>query len=204
MSRLGRFATLVVAFLAVVVAACATGPAPDGPSGVLRTALDRAAAKDVPGLQALACAGQQDAIANALGLPGLAGADPSQALGQLLPGVDVQALLDSAAVDVSKVRLGAEVVTGDAATVPVSGDVTVTFDKEKLRPILVAALAAQGRTLDDAELNALLDGLATAGQAFPVDRDVHLVREDGAWKVCEPVPPLGPAPGSSGAAPSQP
>src|SRR5450759_3480090 len=116
----GRVAVLaVLAVFAVLVAACGGGPAADSPAGIVRTALDRVAAKDVEGLRALACAGQEDLIRKRIGLPAAPGQDllPA-ALGQdLLPGIDTQALIDAVALDVSKVKVGDAAITGETAQV---------------------------------------------------------------------------------------
>jgi hypothetical protein len=39
--------------------------------------------------------------------------------------------------------------------------------------------------MTDEQLDALLAGLEAYGQSVPLDTDVRLVREDGAWKVCQ-------------------
>jgi 2,3-bisphosphoglycerate-independent phosphoglycerate mutase len=171
----------------------ASGPAADSPAGVVRTALDMAAAKNLDGLRGLACAGQEDIIRQQLGIPAGIGANPLPGIGtDLLPGIDTQALLDAVALDVSKVKIGDATIGGDTATVPVSGDLGITFDAAAMRPILQKVLASQGRTMTDAQLDALLKGLATYGQAVPLDQSVRLVRESGAWKICQqtvaPVP----------------
>jgi len=169
---------LGVILLALLLAACASGPAADGPAGVVRTALDKVAAKDLDGLRALACAGQEDRIREQLGVPASVGLD-------LLPGIDTAALVDAVQFDVSKLKIGDPTVTGDVAVVPVKGDVGVTFDAVKMRPILKQVLAAQGTTMTDAQIDALLKGLAAYGQAVPLDQSIRLVREGGGWKICQ-------------------
>ncbi len=170
-------AVLAVA-VAVLLAACASAAPTDGPGAVVKLALDKVAAKDVAGLQALACAGQENLIRDQLGLPAAIGSD-------LLPGVDTQALVDAVQFDVSKVKIGDATVTGDTATVPISGDLGVTFDKVAMRPILKQLLAAQGTTMTDAQIDSLLSGLAAYGQSVPIDQSIRLVQEKGAWKVCQ-------------------
>lgn len=184
-TRFGRFPArrLAPVLLAALVAACGgtsagSGPPAGTPAGVVHTALDRMAAKDTTGLQSLACKGQADLIRDQLGLPGGIGAD-------LLPGVDIQAVLDAVRLDVSKVTVGDATVTGDVATVPVGGELGVTFDAVAMRPILRKALASQGRTMTDAQLDALVQGLQAFGQSVPLDQTVRLVEEGGAWKVCQ-------------------
>ena len=174
-----RLAWPVLIVLAVVVAAgCGAAAPATGPAAVVSTALDKVAAKDVAGLQALACAGQEDLIRQQLGVPGGLGSD-------LLPGLDTQALVDAVQFDVSKVKIGDAVVDGDVATVPVSGDIGVTFDADAMRPILKQVLEVQGTTMTDAQIDALLSGLAAYGQDVPLDQSVRLVREDGSWKICQ-------------------
>ena len=177
-SRRTGLAAPLLLLLSIVVAACGGGAATDTPSGVVRTALDRVAAKDVDSLRALACAGQEDRIRDQLGLPDAVGAE-------LLPGLDAQALIDAVKLDVSEVDVGEAAVDGDVAQVQVSGDITVTFDAAAMRPILRQVLEAQGATMTDAQLDALLGSLEAYGQAVPFDESIRLVREGGAWKICQ-------------------
>jgi hypothetical protein len=188
-SRLVVLALIV----SVLVAGCgASGPAADSPSGVVTAAVARAAAKDVAGLSALACAGQQQAIQQLISVPGSFG-------GTLLPGVDVGAVMAAVRLDASGVKVGDAVITGDAADVQVSGSVKVTFDKDTMRPILEQVMAARGTPMSPDQLDALLQGLADYGQDVPLDQAIHLVREQGAWRICQttfsPVPAF-PAPSS--------
>lgn len=171
-------AGLAVMAAVVVLAGCGGTADANSPSGVVRTALDRVAAKDLDGLRPLACEGQEDAIRGELGLP--LGED-----GNLLPGVSTESLLDAIDLDVSEVDIGEEQVTGDEATVTLSGDLAVTFDAETLRPLLVQALQAQGTPIAEDQLDALLGSLETFGQAVPVNEQIRLVREGGAWKICQ-------------------
>ena len=174
MRRLGFLFILVVTLLA----ACGGGPAGDSPAGVVRAALDKVAAKDLDGLRGLACAGQEDLIRSQLGLAGAIGTD-------LLPGVDTQALVDAVNLDVSKLKVGDATVDGATAQVPVTGDLGVTFDATKLRPILKQVMASQGNPMTDEQLDALLKTLGTYGQAVPVNQSMRLVQEGWAWKICQ-------------------
>ena len=166
---------------AVGVAACSPAAPAEGPGATVAQALERLAAKDLDGLQALACAGQEDAIREQLGLPDAVGEE-------LLPGLDVDALLGAVRLDVSDVEAGEPMIEGDVAQVPVTGELQVTFDAEALKPILVPVLEAQGRDMTEEQLDALLETLEAYGQAVPVDESIRLVREDGDWKVCQERP----------------
>ena len=136
------------------------------------------AAKDLDGLRTLACAGQEDMIRDQLGLPGAVGAD-------LLPGLDTQALIDALRLDVSGVDAGEPAIDGDVAQVPVTGTLKVTFDAVAMRPILRQVLEQQGTTMTDEQLDALLKTLEAYGQDVPIEQSVRLVRENGAWKICQ-------------------
>ena len=178
-SRRRRLAGVVATIsLALAVAACAPAAPADGPGAVVTDALAKVAAKDLEGLRPLACAGQEDRIRDQLGLPGGIG-------GELLPGLDTQALLDAVQLGVGDVKAGDAVIEGDVAEVPVTGTIKVTFDAAAMRPILRQVLDQQGTTMTDEQLDALLKTLQSYGQDVPVDETVRLVREDGDWKICQ-------------------
>jgi hypothetical protein len=168
----------IALLLTLVVAACAPGAPADGPGAVVAEALAKVAAKDIDGLRGLACAGQEDRIRDQLGLPAAMG-------GELLPGLDTQALVDAVGLDVSGVDVGEAAIEGDTAEVPVSGTIKVTFDAEAMRPVLRELVAAQGTTMTDEQLDALLTTLAAYGQDLPFDETIRVVREDGAWRICQ-------------------
>jgi hypothetical protein len=164
--------------VALAVAACAPEAPADGPGAVVTAALAKVAAKDIEGLRPLACAGQEDRIRDQLGLPGGIG-------GELLPGLDTQALLDAVSLGVGDVKAGEAVIDGDVAEVPVTGTIKVAFDAAAMRPILRQVLDQQGTTMTDQQLDALLKTLESYGQDVPVDQTVRLVRESGAWRICQ-------------------
>ena len=82
---------------------------------------------------------------------------------------------------------------------PVTGTMKMTFDKEKLRPIIKQVMEAQGGgvQLTDEQIDALPrpDG-RSAARACRSNESMTLKQEGGAWKICEP------SSGSDGAAPS--
>jgi len=169
----------VVPFIvAVLVAACGGTPgAGDSPTGVVKTALDRVAAKQVDKLPELACAAQRDRITEAFDLTG--------GMAGLLPGLDAKALLEAVTFDVSKVVLTEGTVSGDTAEVRVTGTMGIEFDAATMREVLRPVLEEQGLPSDDASIDAMLGGLEAMAQNVPVDETVQVVREDGAWKICD-------------------
>jgi hypothetical protein len=169
---------LVALTIALAVVGCGPGGAGDGPGAVVDQALAMTAAKDVDGLRALACAGQEDLIRDQLGLPGAVGAE-------VLPGLDTQALIDAVRLDVSGIETGDPAIDGDVAQVPVTGTLKVTFDAVAMRPILRQVLGQQGTTMTEEQLDALLKTLEAYGQDVPIEQSVRLVRESGAWKICQ-------------------
>lgn len=177
MRRSSSVLVVLLVGLLVVLSACEPAPAADSPSGAVRAALDRVAAKDIDGLRALACDGAADEIRDRLGLPEGLG-------GELIPGVDTNAILDTVTLDTSGLVVENEVVAGDTATVSVRGDLKVTFDAELVRPLLERLAKSQGATLTPTQIDALLVTLARAGQDLPVTQTLDLAREDGVWKIC--------------------
>jgi hypothetical protein len=184
-------ATIVV--VPLLLAACSGSGSPLGggggdPAAVVKDALAKAAAKDTAGLTSLACAGYADQLAEQL--------DMSNAFGGQIPGVDAQALADSVQIDTSGVQVGTPTVSGDTATVPLTGTMKMNFDKEKIRPIIKQVMEAQGGgvTMTDEQIDQLLDSFTGAGQGIPIDDTMTLKNEGGSWKICED--------SSSGAAPN--
>jgi hypothetical protein len=170
----------------MLLAACSggtgggAGAAGGDPAAVVKDALAKAAAKDVEGLGTLACAGQVDQLKEEL--------DMSNAFGGAIPGVDAAALASAVTIDTSGVTVGTPAVSGDTATVPVSGTMKMSFDKEKIRPIIKQVMEAQGGgiTMTDEQIDQILDQFGAAGQGFPINETMTLKQENGAWKICEP------------------
>jgi hypothetical protein len=180
MSRIRRslLAPVGAVALALAVAACGgAGPlAGSDPASVVTQAMSVIQQKDFNKLTELACAAQKDKIAEQFtgGLSAAGGGfDPAQ-------------ILAAINIDTSKVSIGTPQVSGDNATVPLSGTMKITIDPQKLKPILAQALASQGLPTDDASVDAAMGMMGTiSGQDIPMDNQpVKLVKENGAWKIC--------------------
>jgi hypothetical protein len=172
---------LVAVVLAGLLVACAPAAPAEAPEATVSLALQRLAAKDVEGLRALACAGQEDLVRDQLRLLG-------GALGaEGLAGVDLEAVFDAVDTDVSGVEVGDPTIEGDVAQVPVSGDVRFSFDRDAIVPLVMPILERLDEPLEPGDLDRYLDLLeATGEQGLPLVQTIRLVREDGAWKVCQP------------------
>lgn len=169
----------LVALIALVAACGGAGPLAGGddPAGIARQAMSSLAARDITKLTDLACAAQKDEIAKSF----------TGGLADIAPGTDPNTLLQAIQIDTSKIVVGTAVVTGDTATVPLTGSMKFTVDSEKLKPIIKAALEAQGLPADDAAVQAAIGFVgAFNGQEIPMDdQPITLKKENGAWKVCD-------------------
>ena len=102
--------------LPLLIAACSGGPGAasgNDPAAVVKDALAKVAAKDVNGLANLACAGQADQVREQFDMAGQ--------FASLAPSANAQDIVDSITIDTSAVTVGSATVTGDTATVPVTG-----------------------------------------------------------------------------------
>jgi hypothetical protein len=100
-------------------------------------------------------------------------------------GVDPNEVMSALSIKFDNLTTKESSRTDKDATVHVNGNMTVTVDPEKFKPILKTILGAQGLPNDDATIDAALTTMAgslTKTQA--VDEDVKLVNENGKWLIC--------------------
>ncbi len=177
MTRRMRPPVAVALLLALVAGLVACGGGAATPDQVVAKAVTALVAKDVAGLRALSCAGQEEMLRSQLGIGGTAGDD-------LLPGLDINAVLDAVTIASADVQYGEPAIDGEVAEVNVTGTVEITFDREAVRPILEAVLRERGSTPTTEQLDAMLTALEAYGHGLPVDQAIRLVRENGAWLIC--------------------
>jgi hypothetical protein len=77
-------------------------------------------------------------------------------------------------------------VSGDAATVQLAGSMRLVVDPARLKEILRQLATQQGMPLDEASLDAGIATMQSVMGSIPVNETVDLVREAGAWKICDP------------------
>jgi hypothetical protein len=176
----GRLGAVAVALLALVafVAACGGAADTSTPKGVAEEVLRLVADKNTDGLTALACEAQKDSIAEqfdfAGGLTDSLGVD-----------VDPEKILDAIEIDTSKVIVTETNVSGDTATVTFAGSMGMVIDEDAFKDVIREVAEQQGTPIDDAQLDALLGMMGSFAQEIPMNETVDLVRENGAWKICD-------------------
>jgi hypothetical protein len=175
-----RVAALAFAF-ALALGACGGVPgggAANDPSGVVTAALAATQSGGIAKLTDFACAAHKNDIAGAFGGGNMgaltaAGVKPEDIFGAMS-----MTFANVTTKEVSK--------TDTAATVHVTGDMTITVDKEKFKAVAKTLMAAQGQPVDDAAIDAIVNQMATSlSSTQKLDSDIKLVNEGGKWLLCE-------------------
>jgi len=167
---------LLVAVSLVALSGCA-GAVDTSPKGVVEQAIRHVEDKDTGALTGLACEARKGDIAERFDLTG--------GLGGALPiDIDTDALLDTIEIDASKVIATEKSVDGDAAVVSLAGSIGITVDEDAFKEVMREFAESQGIEVDEAQLNTMLLMLGSFTEAIPLNLDVALVRESGAWKIC--------------------
>jgi hypothetical protein len=174
--RLGAVAVALV--LAGAVAACSGAADTGSPKGVMEQALKAVGDKDTDALVALACDAQKDTVKEQFNFAG----GLTDSLGVE---VDPDKILDAIEIDTSKVTVTETNVSGDKATVTLAGSMGMVIDKEAFKAVIREVAQQQGTPVDDATLENLLTMMGSFSQDIPMNQTVDLVRENGAWKICE-------------------
>ena len=176
--RSGRAAALIVGLI-LTITACGGSAAPaNDPVGTVNAAIAAAQSGGIAKLTDFACAAHKNDIAGAFGGGDLsaltaAGIKPEDVFGAM-----TMSFANVSAKEVSK--------TDTTAKVHVTGDMTITFDKEKFKTIAKALLTAQGMPGDDTTVNAMVDAMAgQLSSAQKLDEDINVVNENGKWLICE-------------------
>jgi hypothetical protein len=174
-----RIAALLFA-LAMTIGACGGGPAgaPNDPKGVVAAALAAAQSGGIAKLTDFACAAHKNDIAGAFGGGNLSALTAA--------GVKPEDIFGAMSMTFANVNTTETTKTDKAATVHVTGDMTINIDKDKFKTIAKTLFAAQGLPADDATIDAMVSGMATSlSTTQKLDQDVNVVNEDGKWLICE-------------------
>jgi hypothetical protein len=163
----------VAVAVGLVAVACTPAPSAAAPSTVVLQAMQLVEQGQFQDLVDLACVERRDDIANDFGL--------GQAVPDLPPGIDLEAFAPAVSIGTDGLEVTDLAQAGDQATVHVEGTMTATVDRERLAQII----GDLGLPLDDAFVERIIEGIGDQlGQGIPIDEDITLVREDGAWKIC--------------------
>ena len=174
MRRTPHVATALLLASLLALSGCAGAPAPNTPVDTVRNAFRLVDEGNLDGLTAMTCEAQKAAIRQQFAgtLPGLP------------PGIDLGEIFSALKVDSSQMTFLVTSESGDTASVQVAGNLGISFEGEKLRDLLKGLAHQQGQPIDDARLDQLIATLNAASQAVPVNENVQVVREGGAWRLC--------------------
>ena len=100
-------------------------------------------------------------------------------------GVDPNQVMSAISIKFDNLTTKESARTDKDATVHVNGNMTVTVDPAKFKPILKTMLQAQGLPNDDATIDAALTAMSgSLSNSQAIDEDVKLVNENGKWLIC--------------------
>ena len=160
----------------LVVAACGGTPSTSDPSGAVQAALS-AASGGITKLADFTCAAKKDDITAAFGAGSL-----SQLQGA---GVNPTDLFNAMSIKFDNVTTKEVSKSATNATVHMTADMTISFDKDKMRTVMKTVMAAQGQPVDDATIDGVLSVMSTQlSQTRKLDEDVSVVNEGGKWLLC--------------------
>ena len=161
---------MIVIVLSVLLTACVGATSNGDPVSVVKAAMAAVTNKQFDKLSELACAAKKDSVTGPF--------NPAAALtGQGMSKEDAQKLLDAITISFDNAEYGAPTITGDSASIPMKGKMSMTMDKEKLKVALKSMLATQGlANATDDQINPMLDMVAgQLQQSQQVDTTVNLI-----------------------------
>jgi hypothetical protein len=169
--------TLLTAIV-LLLTACGGAGAGSDPAGSVKAAFDAAASGGIAKLDDFACAAEKGKVAEAFG--GAAGTEAFTAAG-----VNMADVMNAMSIKFDNVTTKESNRTDKEATVHINGNMTVTVDPEKFKPILKQMLAAQGLPSDDNTINTAMGAMASQlSKTQTLDEDVKVVNEGGKWLIC--------------------
>ena len=171
-------ALALAAALAISLAACGSGPAGGSdPSGSVQAAIAAVQSGGFSKMVDYVCTAKKGDLTDAFGGGNLGALTAA--------GVKPEDLFNAMTLKFDNVATKEVSKTDTAATVHVTGNMTATFDKDKMRAIMKTVLAAQGAPTDDATLDAAMNAMSSQlTQTQKLDQDMKLVNENGKWLIC--------------------
>jgi hypothetical protein len=171
-----RARALLLSGVVLLVAACGGAASTNDPSGAVQAALG-AASGGITKLADFTCAAKKNDVTDAFGASSL-----SQLQGA---GVNMNDLFGAVSIKFENVTTKETSKSDSAATVHMTADMTISFDKDKMKALMKTVLQAQGQPVDDAALDNLMAMMSTQlSQSQKLDEDVSVVNEGGKWLLC--------------------
>lgn len=169
---------LLVLFVGtMLLSACGGGDGGDGPTAVVEKVVDAMQTLDVEKAAEYFCDAKKAELTEGL-TEGFAELEEM--------GLDADELLEAFKIKMTDMEYEEKSEEGDDAVVHVSGKMSLDFDSDKLKEFFKKAAEAAGQTVSDEELDFVITIFdSMAGQEAPLEGDVKLVKEDGAWLVCD-------------------
>lgn len=178
--RAARAAVLVVV-VALGVVACGGGPGggpTNDPVGSVTNALTAVSGGNLSKITDYACAAHKNDITNAFGGGNM------EAL--TAAGIKPDDLLNAMTLTFANVSAKEVSKTDTKATVHVTADMTIAFDKDKFKAMMKTVLTAQGQPADDATLDMMMNAMSgQLQQTQKLDEDIAVVNEGGKWLLCD-------------------
>jgi len=166
--------------LVLALGACSSTPAggTNDPSSTVQTALTAMSTGGIGKVADFVCAAKKNDLLSAFGQ-----SSGTEVFTQA--GIKPEELFAAMSMSVANVVVKETAKTDTTATVHVTGDQTITLDKDKMRAIMKTILTSQGKPADDTTLDAVMTAMAgQMTQAQKLDEDLHLVNEGGKWLIC--------------------
>ena len=166
---------------ALALAACSSAPGggTSDPASTVQSALSAMSSGGVGKVADFTCAAKKNDLLSAFG-----GTASTAVFTQA--GIKPEELFAAMSISVANVVTTQTAKTDTTATVHVTGDQTITLDKDKMRVIMKTILTSQGKPVDDATLDAVMNALGSQlTTTQKLDEDIKLVNEGGKWLLCE-------------------
>ena len=174
---------LALVLSAVTVVPGLPAAAQDPPEGVVNELLDAIAAKEFDRVGDLACAEERASV--------VAQFDVAASFTDI-PGLDGEAFLEAFEFGVEDRSVTLLSEEGDEASVDVSATLTMAMDPDAARPFIVTILESSGvEVTDEMVEQGLAAFMSGTEEGQQLDATVRVVREDGAWLICDDMSAMG-------------
>jgi hypothetical protein len=176
-NRIRRALLVAWAVVSCLFVACSSAPVATDPAGTVQAAMSAVTSGGIAKFTDYMCAAKRADPLTALG------ASNVQAL--TAAGVKAEDVMAAMSISFANVTVSATSQTTTTATVHLTADSSVDFDRERMRPIMKTVLAAEAKPTDDATVGRVLTAMsASLTRTRHVDQSVNLVNEGGRWLVC--------------------